>query len=121
MWHVRKPCSIYINNVSSKKKGQLVLECDEMWSFVKSKKNKFWIWFALDRKTREIVGVHVGNRDAQAAQALWDSLPAVYRQCATCYTDYWDAYKKVFPTKRHKAVGKETGLTNHIERCCPAK
>ena len=84
--------------------------------FVKSKKNKFWIWFALDRKTREIVGVHVGNRDAQAAQALWDSLPAVYRQCATCYTDYWDAYKKVFPTKRHKAVGKETGLTNHIER-----
>ena len=45
-----------------------------------------------------------------------DSLPAVYRQCAVCYTDFWEAYKKVFPSKRHKAVGKETGLTNHIER-----
>ncbi|MCI5168362.1 MAG: IS1 family transposase, partial [Candidatus Electrothrix sp. GM3_4] len=28
----------------------------------------------------------------------------------------WDAYKTVIPVKRHKAVGKETGLTNHIER-----
>jgi len=27
-----------------------------------------------------------------------------------------EAYKKVLPSKRHKAVGKETGLTNHIKR-----
>jgi insertion element IS1 protein InsB len=25
-------------------------------------------------------------------------------------------YEEVFPSKRHKAVGKETGKTNHIER-----
>jgi IS1 family transposase len=102
--------------VSSKKKGKIVIECDEMWSFVLFKKNQFWIWFALDRDTREIVGVYVGNRDAQGAQALWNSLPPVYRQCAVCYTDFWSAYGKIFPSKRHKAIGKETGLTNHIER-----
>jgi len=35
---------------------------------------------------------------------------------AVCYTDFWTAYSLVLPQKRHRAVGKETGLTNHIER-----
>jgi IS1 family transposase len=35
---------------------------------------------------------------------------------AVCYTDFWAAYAKVLPQKRHNAVGKETGHTNHIER-----
>ena len=26
------------------------------------------------------------------------------------------AYETVIPCKQHKAIGKETGLTNHIER-----
>ncbi len=47
---------------------------------------------------------------------LWNSLPPVYRQCAVCYTDFWAAYQKVIPPKRHEAVGKESGKTNHIER-----
>ncbi len=50
------------------------------------------------------------------AEALWRSLPPVYRQCAVCYTDFWSAYPLVLPQKRHRPVGKETGLTNHIER-----
>jgi IS1 family transposase/DNA-directed RNA polymerase subunit RPC12/RpoP len=102
--------------VDPKKKGKLTLECDEMWSFVGNKKNKQWIWLALDRDTREIVGVYVGSRDRTGAQGLWDSLPPVYRQCAVAYTDFWAAYGQVFPSNRHKAVGKETGQTSHIER-----
>jgi len=41
---------------------------------------------------------------------------AVYRQCAVSYTDFWSAYGIVFPQKRHRAVGKDTGQTNSIER-----
>ena len=67
-------------------------------------------------KTREIVGCYIGSRDKEGAQGLWDSLPAVYRQCAVCYTDYWKSYLEIFPCKRHKAVGKEQGKTNYIER-----
>ncbi len=70
-------------------------------SNVQKKKNKQWIWLALDRETREIVGAYVGKRDAQAAQKLWDSLPPVYRQCAVSYTDYWETYQVVLPNKRH--------------------
>ena len=87
-----------------------------MWSFVGNKDNKQWIWLALDADSREIVGVHVGSRDREGAMGLWASLPPVYRQCAVCYTDFWEAYAEVIPPKRHRPVGKETGKTNRIER-----
>ena len=87
-----------------------------MWSYVRNKKNKKWIWLAIDQGTREIVGIYVGSRDKKGAKGLWKSLPGVYRQCAVCYTDYWNAYEEIFPSKRHKAVGKETGKTSYIER-----
>lgn len=68
------------------------------------KGNKQWIWLALDADTREIVGVYVGARDEAAAQKLWQSLPAVYRQCAIAYTDFWTAYAAVLPSKRHRCL-----------------
>ena len=92
------------------------MQCDEMWSFVNDKGNKQWIWLAIDVDTREIVGVYIGARSAWGARKLWNSLPTVYRQCAVAYTDFWDAYACIFPETRHKAVGKETGLTSYIER-----
>ena len=71
---------------------------------------------ALDEDTREIVGVYIGARDAAAADNLWESLPPVYRQCAVAYTDFWAAYGAVLLSRRHRAVGKETGKTSYIER-----
>jgi IS1 family transposase len=47
---------------------------------------------------------------------FWKSLPPVYRQCAVIYSDLWKVYSGVLPSKRHRAVGKESGETNHIER-----
>ena len=65
--------------VSGKKPGRLTIQCDELWSYVGNKGNKQWIWLALDLKTREIVGVYIGNRSKEAAKELWKSLPPVYR------------------------------------------
>lgn len=70
----------------------------------------------MDVESRAIVGVYVGNRSRCSAKRLWQSLPPVNRQCAVCYTDFWDAYTQVLPSKRHRAVGKDSGKTNHIER-----
>ena len=116
----------YVNNkmdsiprqirVSAKTKGPLTIECDEMWSFIGSKKNAVYIWLAIDRYTREIVGRFIGDRTRKSARQLWASLPGVYRQCAVAYTDFWQSYEKVIPSNRHRAVGKGTGQTNHIER-----
>jgi insertion element IS1 protein InsB len=79
------------------------------------------------------VGVHLGDRSREGARKLWQSLPSVYRQCAVCYSDFWEADEQVIPSKRHKAVGKakqrglgglpherlfqeETGQTSYLER-----
>lgn len=96
--------------------GRLIIECDEVWSFVIKHDNKQWVWLAIDRDTREIVGLYMGDRSAQSAQHLWDSLPLDYRQNALSYTDFWEAYAAVFPATRHLPVGQESGKTNHIER-----
>ncbi|WP_428843087.1 IS1 family transposase [Sphaerothrix gracilis] len=100
----------------SQKKQPLNVQMDELWSFVDNKGNKQWVWLALDAHTREIIGAHVGNRSHESAQALWDSLPAVYRQCAVIYTDAWEAYQGVLPSKRHRVVSKDSGKTSYIER-----
>ena len=50
---------------------------DELGSFVNHKDNKQWIGIAIDAKTREIVGLHVGDRSQTRATALWNSLPPV--------------------------------------------
>lgn len=92
-----------------------MIECDELWSFVGNKANKQWIWLAQDRQTPEIVGVYVGSRDEEGAIGLWQSLPDCYLEAVT-YTDYWEAYTAIFYDNKLHQVGKETGLTNHIER-----
>jgi insertion element IS1 protein InsB len=51
-----------------------------------------------------------------ASQDNIETLPPLYRQCAIAYTDFWAAYGAVLPSKRHRAVGKETGKTSYIER-----
>ena len=93
-----------------------MLEWDELWSFVGNKRTQCWLWLALEVETRLVVGCAIGPRTDKTAQALWHSLPPQYRQRAVLYTDFWQSYPKVFPTKRHRPVGKETGLTNHVER-----
>ncbi len=102
--------------VRPKPKRRLTVQMDELWSFVDDKGNQQWVWLAMDVVTREIVGCYIGDRSGKSAQALWDSLPAVYRQCAVCYSDFWVSYPVALPSKRHRAVGKETGLTSYIER-----
>jgi IS1 family transposase/transposase-like protein len=102
--------------VQPKPKGPLSVQMDELWSFVDNKGNKQWVWLALDAVTREIVGCFIGDRSKSSARGLWDSMPSVYRQCAVFYTDGWEAYSCVLPSKRHRVVSKQSGLTSYIER-----
>ena len=94
----------------------IIIQCDEMWSFVGKKAKKAWIWIALEKQSRKIVGLHIGDRSAIGATALYESIPEEYRKKAFFYTDYWKPYQTVLPQDRHKSIGKDTGLTNYIER-----
>lgn len=92
-----------------------VLELDEVWSFVGTKKNQVWIWLALCPRTRQIVAWWYGPRDALSCEMLWDKIPKSY-QSALCYTDFYYAYNGIVPAPQHFACPKKQGQTNHIER-----
>jgi len=92
-----------------------VLELDELWSFVLKKSNKRWVWIALCRRTRQIVAYFIGDRSEKSCRELWKRIPDAYKKCCS-YSDFWDAYQKVFSSQTHQCVGKESGETAHVER-----
>jgi IS1 family transposase len=101
---------------AEKKSGDLILEADELWSFVRTKRDQWWVWVALDADTRQVVAMVVGDRSEATARDLWEALPDEYRNGAVVCTDFWAAYAAVVPSDRHAAGGKEEGITNHVER-----
>jgi insertion element IS1 protein InsB len=92
-----------------------VLEMDEVWSFVLKKANPRWIWVALCRRTRQIVAYFIGDRSEASCLQLWRRIPLAYTRCHW-FSDFRDAYQRVFAADRHQSVGKDSGETNHIER-----
>ena len=50
------------------------IEIDEMWHFLRSKKNKRWIIKALDRNTRRTIAWVVRGRDAATVSRLYCQL-----------------------------------------------
>jgi IS1 family transposase len=92
-----------------------ILELDEAWSFVRIKVNKQWLWTVMCRRTRQIIAFAIGDRSADTCRRLWKRVPKQYRHC-TAYSDFWAAYQTVLPADQHRAVGKESGEVNHMER-----
>ena len=92
-----------------------MLELDEMWSFVQQRCNQRWVWFALCRRTRQVLAYAIGPRDDATCRLLWSRLPASYRW-GRLYTDFWESYFNELPPCQHWPVAKERGETNHIER-----
>jgi len=92
-----------------------VLEMDEIWSFVQKKEQTQWTWTAMCRRTRQIVAFVIGDRSKATCLRLWEAIPEEYKYCHT-FSDFWPAYRHIFPVETHHCVGKETGETAHMER-----
>jgi insertion element IS1 protein InsB len=99
-----------------KKSGELILEADEMWSFVGSKANPWWVWVALDLESHRVVAMVIGDRSEATTKCLWEALPEEYRDGAILCTDFWSAYLAAVPPERHADGDKGDGITCHIER-----
>jgi insertion element IS1 protein InsB len=94
----------------------LGIQLDELWSFVGNKKNKQWVWFALNPANRQIIAFHVGGRGAKDTQLSHDKIPIFFRENASFFSDYWQAYVNIFAEEEHFGIGKDSGLTAYIER-----
>lgn len=101
----------------------LVVELDELWTFVERKSQVRWLWIALERSTRRVLAWRrggpsrwvIGDRSEKTAFKLWDSLPLspLQRLKGTFCTDLWPAYNEpLLGTNRRTRKGE----TNHVER-----
>lgn len=52
-----------------------VIELDEQWSYVGKKKNPQWLWLVFHSATRQVLAMHVGQRDKGSAECLLAKLP----------------------------------------------
>jgi len=92
-----------------------VLEFDELCSFVGRKNQKRWVWTALSRRTRQIVGWVVGDRSNETFKRLLRKVPLDYLRTRS-YSDKWKSYRILLTKKNHKMTGKGEGETSHMER-----
>ena len=54
--------------------GAILVELDEMWHYLGSKKNKLWIWKAYRRETGELIDWECGGRDKETLTRLIERL-----------------------------------------------
>lgn len=101
---------------NKKKSGQVRIEVDDLWSFIEGKRQVWWVWVALDSRTRQVVAMVVGERDEYTARCLWEALPLEYRERTIVATDLLPVYQAVLPERWHASGGKEMGLTAQVER-----
>ena len=84
-----------------------VLELDEMWKpYIANKKNKLWIWKALDRNTRHLIDWQCGGRNAQTLEKRIHRLTAL--NVKMYYTDNWQVYEAVLPPSKLIQTKAET-------------
>ncbi len=86
-----------------------------LWSFVGCKRNKRWVWLAVCKQTKQVVACVIGGRGIDTCRKLWSNIPESYKQ-SIVFSDFWEAYQAVIPDEQHQAVGKDSGLTAHVER-----
>ena len=71
----------------------IVLELDEMWHYLKKKRQKLWIWKALDRDIGQLLDWEGGRRDKTTLKKMVDRL-APWDVKLYC-TDKWATYASV--------------------------
>ncbi|HEY2582316.1 MAG TPA: IS1 family transposase [Mucilaginibacter sp.] len=88
-----------------------VYEVDELKTFVKKKTNDYWVIYAVDKESKQVVDFKTGKRTKKNIKKVIDTL--LLAECRQIYTDGLNIYRFVIPEKIH--LVKRYG-TNHIER-----
>ena len=86
-------------------------EVDELYTYIKSKSNKYWIAYALRKDTREVIDFRVGKRTNKTLRPLIELL--VLSNAIKINTDGLPNYKGLIPDKIHQV---KRASINYIER-----
>lgn len=86
-------------------------EIDEMRFFIKNKSNPQWLVYAINKKTKSIIGFHIGKRTNKTLNTVIKTL--LHSKPEKIYTDKLRNYRYLIPKEIHET--KRFG-TNSIER-----
>ncbi|KDW68744.1 putative transposase [Escherichia coli 2-005-03_S4_C1] len=89
----------------------LICELDEQWSFVGSKAQQHWLWYAYNTKTGGVLACTFGPRTDETCRELLVLLTPFNIGMLT--TDEWGSYTRALPKEKH-LTGKI--FTQRIER-----
>ena len=78
------------------------------------KSPSLWLWVAVSRKTRQVLGFAFGQRDQDTLSLCWEDVPKDYRD-KPVLTDGLETYPSFFPEGQHRAVVKGSGETSIVE------
>jgi insertion element IS1 protein InsB len=84
---------------------------DEIWTFIGDKNNVAWITYAIERKSRNVVGFVLGSKTKENIQPLVTKL--ILSVPKHIYTDGLNIYPALIPNAIHKRFQY---CTNIIER-----
>ena len=73
-----------------------------------------YLWVAVSRVTRQVLGFVPGDRSERSLWQLWFSLPGDYRR-KLVYSDCYEAYATFFRPWQHRSCAKGSGKTNLVE------
>ena len=97
-------------------------ELDELETFVGSKKNKIWLWTAVDHFKPGILGWVLGDHSAETFRPLWKLVKTW--GCYFYVTDGWSVYPCFIPDEDHiisktymtRVEGENTRLRHYLAR-----
>ncbi len=98
------------------KKKRIILlgqeyELDEMRTYIGNKRRMYWIVYAINRATREVVDFKVGKRNIKTLKRIVDTL--LLAKAKKIYTDKLNIYKILIPEQQHE---RSQYKINRIER-----
>lgn len=106
LWHISKQTKRPVL-----KEYQQSYEIDEMKIKGCGMGDNFWVSYAINRNTKQVINFCTGRRTALQLSKIVNPVLLLNPKCI--YTDRWVSYKSIIPKALHK-TGK--CLTNRIER-----
>jgi len=88
------------------------IEIDELYFYVGSKKQKRWLWLAVCRNTKRILGFCTGDRGSKTLAKLMHRISPI--KCERYYTDKHAPFAKVIPEEKHCSRPNETNTIEGI-------
>ena len=97
-----------------------MLELDEVWPFWGDKRSgQVWLWVALCRRTRQVVGFALGDRSDQTCRQLYQNIASGKQSGKTAHIERWNnTLRQSLSRYVRKTLSFSKSLVMHFRVLC---